>query len=574
MTGQAHTPDSRPVVLAVDADPGSLERIEGELGRRYAADYRIICVSSADRALADLEGLRDRGEPVAVVLADQWMPKMTGSEFLAQARELHPHAKRALLVDWGAWGDLETVRAILHTMALRDIDYYVLKPWSSPDEHFHRTISEFLHEWSRAAPSARHEVAVVGEPRSAGTHVLTSLLARNGVPHTVLTPDSDEARNLLADSGYDGSGVPLVLMRGRPMLVDPTPAEVAETYGAATRLGRRRDFDVIIVGAGPAGLAAAVYAASEGLRTLVVEREAIGGQAGSSSLIRNYLGFPRGTSGADLAQRAYQQAWVFGAHVVLMCEVAELRAGADRHTVILSDDTEATGRAVVLATGVAYRRLGISALEKLHGAGVFYGASASEAPALAGEHAYVVGGGNSAGQAAMHLARYARAVTLLVRGASMAGSMSQYLRDEIEAAANVDVRLKTDVVDGGGAGRLEWLALRDTGSGETEEVEAAGLFILIGARPHTDWLPENIERDQWGFVLTDRDASGVHWALERPPHQYETCVPGVFAVGDVRSRSVKRVASAAGEGSVVIQHVHEYLSAQRESAPTGQPTLP
>jgi thioredoxin reductase (NADPH) len=566
MTKQTDQSAARPVLLAIDDDPKSLELLEEELRRRYAADYNIRCTSSPGEALAELEALRDRGEQVAVVLADQWMPETTGGELLARVRVLHPHAKRALLVDWGAWGDLDTMRAILHTMALRDIDYYVLKPATSPDEYFHRTISEFLHEWSRSAPSARHEVVVVGKSLSPRTHVLTNLLTRNGIPHSVLAPDSDEARELLAEAAYAGGAAPLVLMRGRPILVDPTPAEVTEAYGAAVRLGRRRDFDVIIAGAGPAGLAASVSAASEGLRTLAIEREAIGGQAGSSSMIRNYLGFPRGTSGADLAQRAYQQAWVFGAHVLLMCDVADLRVGSDRHTVILDDGTEATARAVILATGVTYRRLGLPTLEELHGAGVFYGASVSEAPALTNKDAYVVGGGNSAGQAALHLSRYARSVTLLVRGPSLAETMSHYLRDEIDAASNIEVRLETEVVDGGGEGRLERLTLRNS-SGEREEVAAAGLFILIGARPHTDWLPETIERDQWGYVLTDRDASGVHWKLERPPYQYETCVPGVFAVGDVRSRSVKRVASAVGEGSVVIQYVQEYVSLPHEPAP-------
>jgi thioredoxin reductase (NADPH) len=351
-------------------------------------------------------------------------------------------------------------------------------------------------------------------------------------------------------------------MRNGPVLVDPSPTEVASAYGAATRLGRRRDFDLIIAGAGPAGLAAAGYASSEGLMTLVVEREALGGQAGSSSLIRNYMGFPRGISGAELAQRAYQQAWVFGAHFVLMCEVTGLRVGEGRHTVTLRDGSEASARAVVLATGVSYRRLGIPALEELSGAGVFYGASASEGPTLSGKDAFVVGGGNSAGQAAIHLADYARRVTMVVRRESLTETMSRYLCEEIEATPNIDVRLGTEVVDGGGEGRLQRLTLRECRSGETEDVEAAGLFILIGVRPHTDWLPETIERDEWGFLLTDRDASGDNWTLGRAPYQYETSVPGIFAVGDVRSRSAKRVASAVGEGSVVIQHVHEYLSSQ------------
>jgi thioredoxin reductase (NADPH) len=556
---------SRPVLLAVEDELDSLRLIRAELDRRYGADYRVVCARSATAALDLLTSLREEGEPVAIVLADQWMPEMTGGELLARTRALHPHAKRGMLVDWGAWGDRKTARAILEAMALGNIDYYVLKPNRARDEYFHRTIGEFLHEWARAAPLNSREVVVVGRALTPATHSITDLLTRNGVPHSVLAPDSEEGRALLEEAGCD-EGRPLVAMRGGAMLVDPSPAEVAQAYGAHTQLGKRRDFDVIVAGAGPAGLGAAVYAASEGLSTLVVEREALGGQAGSSSLIRNYLGFPRGISGAELAQRAYQQAWVFGAHFLVMADITGLAIGADRHTVTLSDGSEATAGAVVLATGVSYRRLGIPELEELHGAGVFYGASVAEGRALAGKDGYVIGGGNSAGQVAMHLARYARRITLLVRAPSLAASMSHYLRGEIEAADNIDVRLETEVVAGGGEGRLERLTLRDNRSGEVEEVQADGLFILIGARPHTDWLPEVIERDEWGFVLTDRDTSGLQWTLERPPHPYETSVPGIFAVGDMRARAVKRVASAVGEGSVVIQHVHHHLTAPPEPA--------
>ena len=557
------------MLLAVDDDRAALDRIEQELCRRYAQDYRVDCRRSGKEALRELEALREAGRQVAVVLASWWIPDLKGADLLARVRDLHPHAKRALLVEWGAWADRETAQTILRSMALGHIDYYVLKPSSTPDEYFHRTITEFLHEWTRAVPSDLQEIRVVGEAWSRRTHNVTSLLTRNGIPHAFLAPDSEAGRDLLEETGHDPGDGPLVVMKGGPMLFDPEPIEVAEAYGAATTLGKRRDFDVIVAGAGPAGLASAVYAASEGLRTLVVEPEAIGGQAGSSSLIRNYLGFARGVSGAELAQRAYQQAWVFGTQFLLMCRVAALRLGDRRHVVVLGDGTEAEASAVVLATGVSYRSLGIPSLEELKGTGVFYGASVSEAQALAGQDACVVGGGNSAGQAAMHLARYARRVTLVVRGTSLAASMSQYLRDEIDAAANIDVRLTTEVVDVTGEGRLERVTLRDTATGDIEEMEAAGLFLLIGARPHTDWLPETIERDQWGFVLTDRDASGVHWTLDRRPYPYETCIPGIFAVGDVRSRSVKRVASAVGEGSVVIQHVHAYLSGLREPAPAG-----
>ena len=558
----------RPLIVAVDDDRDAGELLEGELHRRYGADYGVSCLHAIDDARRRLALARERGERVALVLADQWMPDGTGSELLAEVRELHPQARRALLVDWGAWGERTTARAILAAMAVGSIDYYVLKPWHAPDEHFHRTVSEFLHEWSRTSPESRHEIAVVAEAMSPRAYEVTSLLSRNGIPHAVLRPDSDAGRRVLEAEGHDPGDGPLVVMRGRPALADPSAEDVARAYGARTRVGRRRtDFDVIVAGAGPAGLASAVYAASEGLRTLVVEREAVGGQAGSSSLIRNYLGFPRGISGAELAQRAYQQAWVFGAEFVLLCEVAGLRLGEERHTLVMGDGDEVSARAIVLATGVTYRRLGIPALEELQGAGVFYGASVSEAPALAGRDAYVVGGGNSAGQAALHLARDAHRVTIVVRGDSLAASMSRYLCDEIDAKPNIEVRLRTGVIDGSGNGRLERLVLADLDTGAHEEVEAAGLFVMIGAHPHTDWLPETIERDRWGYVLTDRDASGVHWPLDRRPLQYETCSPGVFAVGDVRARSVKRVASAAGEGAVAIRHVHEYLETPRLPAP-------
>jgi thioredoxin reductase (NADPH) len=352
-------------------------------------------------------------------------------------------------------------------------------------------------------------------------------------------------------------------------LADPTNEQVAEACGLPTRLAHR-EFDVVIVGAGPAGLASAVYAGSEGLRTLVVERETIGGQAGSSSLIRNYLGFARGVSGAELTMRAYQQAWVFGVEFLMMGEVASLRPTGDAIAVALAGGDEVTTRAVVVATGVTYRRLAIPALEELAGAGVFYGASVAEAQALAGESIFVVGGGNSAGQAAMHLSRHAGRVTLVVRGESLERTMSRYLIDEIAATACIDVSLATEVVGGGGAGRLEHLELADRRTGRSRSVPASALFVLVGAHPHTDWVPASMARDRWGFVLTGDDLSDgaavPRWPLARPPQALESSVPGVFAAGDVRSRSVKRVASAVGDGAVVIAQVHQHLARPAGSA--------
>jgi thioredoxin reductase (NADPH) len=558
---EPHALPGPPVLFAIDDDLGALTRVQDELMRRYASDYRVVCETSPKAALRALEEMRAAGDKVALVLAAQWMTEMQGSDVLARVRELHPLARRALLIPWGGWGDRPTADAVLRAMALGQIDYYALKPWYSPDEFFHRTISEYLHEWSRAALSRPHEVAVVGEPRSATTHQLRNLLARNGVPYAIHPPDSEEGRRMIEAAGVEYTGLPLVRMLDGAVLVNPSKTEVAAAYGVSTELEEgSHEFDVVVVGAGPGGLAAAVYAASEGLRTLVIEREAIGGQAGSSSLIRNYLGFSRGVTGAELAQRAYQQAWIFGTRFVLMRDATSMRGEDDRHVVSISDGSEVRARAVVIATGVRYRRLSAPGLDELTGSGVYYGASVAEASGLAGEDVYVVGGGNSAGQAAMHLAKFARSVTMLVRGPSLAATMSRYLIDEIDAASNVEVATGTEVAAAAGEGHLERLTLRDRETRDTWEVPAAAVFVLIGARPHTGWLPAPVERDARGYVQT---GPNVHpydrWPLARPPQPFETSLPGVFAIGDVRARSVKRVASAVGEGSVVIQQVQQYL---------------
>jgi thioredoxin reductase (NADPH) len=562
------------VLLAVDDDAAALGRVAQELRRRYESDYRVVCERSPATALSALEAMRKSRHDVAVVLADQWLGEgLTGTEFLARVHPLYPDAKRALLVDWGAWGDRQTADAILRAIALGHIDYYVLKPWRSPDEFFHRTVTELIHEWTRASSAGPQEVEVVAEQRSPRAHELRSLLARNGVPHAFHSSDSTRGQQLLQGAGMESTKGPVVFLMDERVLVDPSNAELAAAYGVTTQLGERRDFDVIVLGAGPAGLSASVYASSEGLETLTIEAESIGGQAGSSSLIRNYLGFSRGVTGAELAQRAYQQAWVFGTSFLLMRKATALRTEGERHVVTISDGSEATARAVILATGVSYRRLGIPALESLGGLGVFYGASVSEARTLRGERVYIVGGGNSAGQAAMNLARFAEQVTLLVRGSSPAASMSQYLSDQLEARPNVDLRLNTEVIDGGGEGRLEHLTLRDRISGEAESVSAGGLFILIGGHPHTDWLPRQIERDRWGYLLTGPDAVRERQASGNPltwtPLMLETSVPRVLAVGDVRHGSVKRVASAVGEGSVAVEQMHQCLAREISASPAG-----
>ncbi|MGZ4480541.1 MAG: FAD-dependent oxidoreductase [Nocardioidaceae bacterium] len=541
-----------PVLMAVDDDPIALRPVEDELRKRYGTDYDVRCLTSPEAALRDLADLRAAGAEVALVLADQWMPGMTGIEFLDRARELHPGAQRAVLITWAD----RSMAPVLPVAVLRQIDW-TTKPWRPGDEQFHQAVGQFLYRWALPHRPRFVAASVVGDRWSARSHEIRDLLSRNSVPFEFVDHSSAEGRSLLQDAGARACRLPIVVLFDGRVLEDPSGADIAGALGVRTRPDDRL-YDVTVIGAGPAGLAAAVYGASEGLRTAVLEPEAIGGQAGTSSMIRNYLGFPRGVSGADLAQRAFEQAWLLGAQFIHGHRAVGLRGAGAHRCVSLSDGSEITCRAVVLATGVAYRRLGVPALDALLGAGVFYGAAAPEAEAMAGEEVFVVGGANSAGQAALHLARYARRVTLLVRGASLADSMSDYLVREIGATGNITVRHSAEAVGGSGGRRLTHLVVRDRNSGNTETVRAGGLFVLIGAEPRTQWLPAEIDRDPTGYVLTgvDRPGGGPEG---RPARLYETSVPGVFAVGDVRHGSVKRVASAVGEGAVAIRMVHEYL---------------
>ncbi len=548
---------TRAVILAVDDDPGAIALIGAELSERYGRDYRIVTARAASTAISELEAMREAGDRVAVILADQWLPDSTGCELLAHARELHPHTKRALLISWGEWAVDATSRPLRRGIGLGEIDYYLLKPWRPADELFHRAVTEFLNEFVGSDVSVPREFTVVADAESVRGHELRQLLTRNSVPFVFHASGTPEGTRALTEADQLGARVPIVVQRNGRVLVDPTNAEIAQAYGVLTAFHGTREFDVAVVGAGPAGLAAAVYASSEGLRTVVIERESIGGQAGASSKIRNYLGFQRGIAGAELAQRAYQQAWVFGTTFLLMCEARGIRTDGERLYLSTSTCSDIPVGAVVLAMGVNYQRLGVPALEELTGTAVFYGASASEAERFSNGEVFVVGGGNSAGQAAVHLARYARHVTILVRRETLSETMSRYLIDEIDAKPNIDVRFRTQVVDGSGNGKLETLLLRKNESDATSSVPADALFVLIGARPYTDWLPEEIARDDFGFVVTS--AADPGWTLERPPFMFESSMPGVFAVGDVRSGSVKRVAAAAGEGSVAIQQVHQYL---------------
>lgn len=530
---------SRPIIVVVDDSPDDLARLLEALERRYGNDYLVRGNRSARAALADLKEVTGRQVQVALVVADQWMPEMNGLELLGRVHEIQPEAQRALLVDWG---DRTASPAILQGCAFGQIENYIYKPWVPPEVHLYPAVGEFLAEWTRTHGPQRVIVRVVGRQPSPRTHEIQDVLRRNGIPYGLFLAGSPEGDRLLDQAGLDGSELPVVILPDGHALVDPSNADVSDALGA-TNL-EERSCDLAIVGAGPAGLTAAVYAASEGLRTIVIEREAIGGQAGTSSLIRNYLGFPRGISGSELAHRAYEQAWLFGAKFVFAREAVGLRASGSERIVALSGGIDITARAVLIATGAIYRRLAIPNLDRLSGAGLFYVAP-GEAQPVAGLDVFVAGGGNSAGQAVIHLAKYARRVTLLVRGERLDSHMSDYLVQDIRRRPNVEVRLQTEVVDGGGETSLEWIGLLDHASGTRTEVRAAILFVLIGADPHTEWLAGGVERDRHGFVITGPSL--------------ETSMPGVFAAGDVRVGSVKRVASAVGEGADVMRYIHHHL---------------
>jgi thioredoxin reductase (NADPH) len=557
-----YMPSARPLLLAVDPDPVQLDVIEAQLQRSFGSDFRIRGEATAEEATRALEAAHERGDPVAVVLVDDSYDADVRERLLTEVRTLHPAARRALLVKWGAWSDRTSAAAILHAMALGYINYYVLKPWTVRDELFHRTIAEFVHEWSRSYAANPREVVVVADSRSPRAYAISSLLNRNGIPFAFRDRASPEGQAVLERTGtVEGEVVVWMPAMGGTRLVDPSDVDVLEAWGIPTTLEEDdREFDVLVVGAGPAGLAASVYASSEGLRTLVVERESIGGQAGASSLIRNYLGFSRGVSGAELAQRGYQQAWVFGAGFLLMRQVESLERDGPLFVAHIGDAGTVTARAVILSAGVSYRRLGVPSLEQLAGNGVYYGASVSAAQALEGLAVVVVGGGNSAGQAALHLARYCQRVTLVVRAGELAAGMSHYLVKAIDGEPTVVVRTDAEVSGGEGTGRLEQVQIRDRTTGEVETIRADGLFVMIGAQPRTSWLPESAQRDRHGFLLTGAEAAAHGWPLERQPYPYETTMPGLFAVGDVRGGSVKRVASAVGEGSVVVAQLHQFLS--------------
>jgi thioredoxin reductase (NADPH) len=459
---------------------------------------------------------------------------------------------------------------VSRAMTLGQVDYVLFRPWLPREQFLYLPVSEFLAGWEKSRAPSTEAIQIVGRRWAARSHELRDTLARVGIPFGFYAEDSPDGRRLLEHAGEDGRRLPVVVFRRGLVLVDPTHAELSAALGMRTRPAPG-GCDILIVGAGPAGLAAAVYGASEGYDTQVLEPAVPGGQAGTSSQIRNYLGFPHGLSGDELTTRAVQQAWLFGADLVVAQAATGLRADGPLRVVRLADGSEVAARAVILATGVAWRRLGVPALEALNGAGVFYGAAGSEAQAMRGEDVFVVGAGNSAGQAAIHLAGYAASVTIVTIDERLGQFMSDYLVQKVTATPNITVVLNTEVVDGRGRQRLEGLTLRDRGTGATREVAASAVFILIGAEPRTDWLEGVVERDERGYVLTGRDLArdGRHlagWPLERPPLLLETSLPGVFAAGDVRYRSIKRVASAVGEGSIAVQLIHDYLAEQAGQA--------
>jgi thioredoxin reductase (NADPH) len=549
----------RPQIVAVDGDATTRALLANELEDRYGRHYDIVVAASSDEARRHLRDVADAD--VALILADR---ADDGAQLLAATRSLHPHAKRVLLIGWNEhrFAREEIGEALKHG----DADYYVARPTTPPDERFHRAISEFLDDWWRVRGRTFEAVCVIGDDRSPRAHEICDLLHRHDVPYAFHDVDSDAGRAALEASAVEPTASPVVIVEGSTPLIDPTNVEVAGALGARTRPGEGV-YDVVVIGGGPAGLATAVYAGSEGLRVALVERTSMGGQAGTSSMIRNYLGFPRGISGAELATRAFDQAILFGTEMVYGGDVVAVRADGDLRIVELADGTTLVTRAVVVATGVAYRTLDVPSLQAFNGVGVHYGSAMSEARALAGEHACVVGGGNSAGQAAMHLAQFAKSVTIVVRSDTLASSMSDYLVKSIERASNIDVRFETEIAGGGGDGHLEWIDLQDRTTGAVERVAAAGVFVLIGADPCTDWLPPSVQRDAWGYIATGGHCEcGIGVDRERAPLMFETTMPGVFAVGDVRQGSVKRVASAAGEGAVCVRLIHDYLDEQSQRA--------
>lgn len=551
---------AKPVILTVDDDPDVLQAVARDLRHEYGDRFRVIRADSGASALEAVQQLKLRNEPVTLFLADQRMPQMTGVEFLEQAMEIFPLAKRVLLT---AYADTDAAIRAINSARL---DYYLLKPWDPPEERLYPMLDDLLDDWIASFRPPFEGIRVIGNRWSPHSHQTKDFLARNQVPYQWLDVElEEEARRLVSySSGNQTPQLPLVLFPDGTRLEQPSNLQIAEKIGLKIR-AERPFYDLAIVGGGPAGLAAAVYGASEGLTTVMIERQAPGGQAGSSSRIENYLGFPVGLSGGDLARRGVTQAKRFGVEILTPQEVNGIRVENPYRIVKLADGSEISCHALLIATGVSYRKLDVPGMDRLCGAGVYYGAAMTEAIACSGEEVYVVGGANSAGQAAMHFSKYAHRVTMLVRGDSLTKSMSQYLIDQIAATPNIRVLTHSSVVEVKGESSLEAIAIANTQTGEKQILPATSLFIFIGAKPQTDWLDGLVERDPQGFILTGpvlmRDGQRPRgWTLERDPFLLETNVPGIFVAGDVRYGSIKRVASGVGEGSIVVQFIHQYLS--------------
>ncbi|MEU3513251.1 FAD-dependent oxidoreductase [Streptomyces longwoodensis] len=548
---------ARTVILTVDDDPGVSRAVARDLRRRYGASYRVVRAESGESALDALRELKLRGDLVAVILADYRMPQMNGIEFLEQALDVYPGARRVLLT---AYAD---TNAAIDAINVVDLDHYLLKPWDPPEEKLYPVVDDLLEAWRTSDHRPVPSTKVVGHRWSARSSEVREFLARNQVPYRWYSSDEPEGQRLLKAAGQDGRRLPLVVTPDGGALVEPDPPELAAHVGLATT-PTAEFYDLVVIGGGPAGLGSAVYGASEGLRTVLVERSATGGQAGQSSRIENYLGFPDGVSGAQLTDRARRQAARFGAEILTAREVTGLEINGAARVVRFSDGSAIAAHSVILATGVSYRQLTAPGCDTLTGCGVYYGSALTEAPACQGQDVYIVGGANSAGQAAMYLAKGAKSVTLLVRGADLSASMSHYLIQQIEEAPNISVRARTVVESAHGPQRLEQLTLRDVETGESELVDAQWLFVFIGAAPLTDWLDGTVLRDPRGFILAGPDLTTdgrppAGWELDRPPYHLETNVPGVFVAGDARAESAKRVASAVGEGAMAVMLVHRYL---------------
>ncbi|NHC43667.1 FAD-dependent oxidoreductase [Motilibacter aurantiacus] len=560
LTAPETSSHERPVLLSVEDDPGVARAIARDLRRRYGGTHRVVRAESGPEGLDALRELTVRGERVALLLADHRMPAMTGIEFLEEAMDLAPDAKRVLLT---AYADTDAaIRAINEV----DLDRYLLKPWDPPEERLYPPLDELLREWAATTRPATEGLTLVGHQWSAQTQLAKEFLARNGIPYRHLDVRVEEARRLLAVARLDDAPdeLPVAFLPDGTVLARCTPRDLAERVGLPTTAGSPF-YDVVVVGGGPAGLGSAVYAASEGLRTLLVERAATGGQAGQSSRIENYLGFPKGVAGADLAQRARDQALRFGVEIVTTAEVTSLESSGEGRKAHFADGSEVACHAVVLATGVSYTSLPAPGIAEFTGRGVYQGAAAHEAHNCAGQDVYIVGAANSAGQAALFFAKYASRVVIVARGGDLRRSMSEYLVARIEATDNIEVRLCTEVAAAEGEEHLQRLRLRDNRTDTVETVDAEWLFIFIGAKPRTSWLGEAVVRDEKGFLVTGPDLLDAQrrppagWPLERDPYLLETSVPGVFAAGDVRATSIKRVASAVGEGALAVSLVHRYL---------------